>query len=205
MSNRKYSELEIDGVLGDVWDKEALHNQDIVGLLLDYIYPVGSIYISADSFFDPNEEWGGVWEQVEAGKVIVSAGTGYSVGATGGQASVTLTEDQCVLKSHTHIYKKSSTTTNSHALTVNQIPAHAHTIYFQYYYRSTGSYQTIGIINPNLTEYNYADTGKTGLGQGHSHGITLTDTATDAAASTATSPVSLMQPYIAYNIWRRTE
>lgn len=38
--------------------------------LLNMFYPVGSIYETMDSSFDPNEKWGGTWERIK-GRVLV--------------------------------------------------------------------------------------------------------------------------------------
>lgn len=36
--------------------------------LWEYTYPVGSYYETSDMNFDPVKEWGGVWEEVSAGR-----------------------------------------------------------------------------------------------------------------------------------------
>lgn len=71
--------------------------------LFDLIYPVGSIYLSANST-TPATIFGGTWEQIKD-TFLLGAGEAYTAGATGGEAS--------------------------HTLTVNEIPAHDHdyTIY----------------------------------------------------------------------------
>lgn len=61
--------------------------------LLDVFYPVGTYYETSDTDFDPNVTWGGVWEEDTRGRVTVaqaSSGTFDTVGAAGGQESVTL-------------------------------------------------------------------------------------------------------------------
>ena len=59
-----------------------LNNQTIVDAgaaslsitqLSDIVYPVGCYYETSDSTFDPNTVWGGVWELVQAGDVLMSA------------------------------------------------------------------------------------------------------------------------------------
>ena len=52
--------------------------------LIDFIYPVGSIYMSINST-DPTNLFGGVWEQIED-RFLLSAGTTYTAGSTGGKA-----------------------------------------------------------------------------------------------------------------------
>lgn len=61
-------------------------------LLADLIYPVGSIYMSANSV-DPGTLFGGTWERV-SGKFLLGADDTYTAGSTGGEAEHTLTVDE---------------------------------------------------------------------------------------------------------------
>ena len=63
--------------------------------LLDFIYPVGSIYMSVNSA-DPGELIGGTWERIKD-RFLLSAGDTYAAGNTGGSAKATL-------PSHTHTF-----------------------------------------------------------------------------------------------------
>ena len=62
------------------------------------IYPVGSIYISANST-SPAELFGGTWEQIKD-RFLLAAGDTYAAGSTGGEATHTLTVDE--MPSHAH-------------------------------------------------------------------------------------------------------
>lgn len=44
-------------------------------------YPVGSYYWTSDESFNPASIWSGSWEKMDAGMVLVSAGTNYPVSA----------------------------------------------------------------------------------------------------------------------------
>ena len=79
--------------------------------LLDLIHPVGSVYWSRSSK-DPSTIFGGTWVQIKD-KFILAAGNNYSVGNVGGSASLD--------------YTPAGTISNK-ALTVEQMPAHAHTL-----------------------------------------------------------------------------
>ena len=68
------------------------------GNFLNYVYPVGSIYMSINSA-NPSTLFGGAWEQIQ-GQFLLSAGNGYTAGTTGGEASHTLTEAE--MPSHYH-------------------------------------------------------------------------------------------------------
>lgn len=62
-------------------------------------YPVGSIYISVDST-DPGTLFGGTWVQIED-TFLLAAGTTYTAGDTGGEATHTLIVNE--IPSHSHI------------------------------------------------------------------------------------------------------
>ena len=59
------------------------------GISFDDVYPVGSIYMSVNST-NPGTLFGGTWEQIED-TFLLAAGTNYTAGATGGEATHTLT------------------------------------------------------------------------------------------------------------------
>ena len=63
-----------------------------------YSYPVGSIYMSVNST-SPASMFGGTWEQIKD-KFLLSAGDTYSAGATGGEATHTLTVNEMPRHSH---------------------------------------------------------------------------------------------------------
>lgn len=74
------------------------HTSNQVSDLIDTIYPVGSIYMSVSNT-SPSILFGGTWEQIE-NKFLLASGSTYSSGATGGEATHTLTENE--IPSHTH-------------------------------------------------------------------------------------------------------
>ena len=80
-----------------------LEELDPQSILFDMLYPVGSYYETSDSSFNPNNQWRGTWVLETAGQVHVSAGTGYAVGATGGEATHRLTAAE--MPSHGHNVK----------------------------------------------------------------------------------------------------
>lgn len=61
-------------------------------LVAPNFYPVGSIYMSINST-SPATLFGGTWAAIDAGRFLVAAGTGYSVGGTGGRSSFSLTRE----------------------------------------------------------------------------------------------------------------
>ncbi len=91
----KYSEKE---ALECAWNAEFHREVRAASLrvggrmLLDWIYPVGSIYQSTKST-DPADLFGGTWEAI-TNVFLLAAGTIYRPGTTGGESEVTLTADE---------------------------------------------------------------------------------------------------------------
>jgi hypothetical protein len=59
--------------------------QALIGELLDYIYPVGSLYWSSRST-DPGDLFGGTWTPI-TDRFVLAAGSTYAAGGSGGAAS----------------------------------------------------------------------------------------------------------------------
>lgn len=56
--------------------------------IINLLYPIGSYYETTDESFNPSSAgWPGTWSLETAGQVHVSAGTGYTLGSTGGAVS----------------------------------------------------------------------------------------------------------------------
>lgn len=70
--------------------------------ILNKVYPVGSIYLSVSST-DPKTLFGGTWQRIQD-RFLLAAGSTYAAGATGGEAT--------------------------HTLTTNEMPAHDHSVKF---------------------------------------------------------------------------
>ena len=89
------------------------------------LYPVGSYYWTSDSNFNPATTFGGTWEKLDEGVVLVSAGTNYPISSgtakDGGEARHTLTVSE--MPNHNHIYSDISVlywgTSSSGAVTLN--------------------------------------------------------------------------------------
>lgn len=67
--------------------------------LLDLIYPVGSIYMSVNNV-SPQTFIGGTWERIQD-TFLLSAGTTYSAGSTGGSATHSHTDGSLVAEIET--------------------------------------------------------------------------------------------------------
>lgn len=148
--------------------------------IFNLIYPVGSIYMSANAT-DPKNLFGGTWERLKGGFLYGAAnsyGIGNGIGTTTNPASGN---------------------TGSTALSINQIPSHKHTLLSRYGGGGTTGY---GIItnsgdaitgNDNGGTSNCKDVSNavanTGGGQGHTHSL-----------NSHTHNI----PYMAVFVWRRT-
>ncbi len=94
-----------------------------VDLILDAVYPVGSIYMSV-SATSPATLFGGKWEQLKD-RFLLGCGT-HTNGSTGGE--------------------------ETHVLTLSEMPSHTHTQYTTIYdgaagYFRTGNWDNHGTIN----------------------------------------------------------
>lgn len=63
-------------------------------------YPVGSIYMSISSSFNPNTSFGGTWSKIAEGYCLIQAGERYILGSTGGESTHKLTISE--MPQHTH-------------------------------------------------------------------------------------------------------
>lgn len=209
-------------------------------------YPIGAIYLSV-SDTNPSQWFGGTWELIAQGRTLVGVDTTQTefntVKKTGGEKTHVLTVAELAshthtftgnshthsvgahshgLNSHTHTYNKSATTSGSTALTVDQIPSHAHNIGRSGIYNNAG----YGGFSQSSGTAEKFSTGATGGGKGHTHSITLSSVNTGAASgSTANSTAfntggttqsgtnantgggtahNNLQPYFTCYIWCRT-
>lgn len=125
--------------------------------ILDNVYPVGSIYMSVNST-NPANLFGGTWEQIQ-GKFLFGMDSSYPAGSTGGEIT--------------------------HALTIDEMPEHNHTIYYP---NAGGPYGNANIGYPEDSGTNMTwcaemcKTAPTGGGAAHNN----------------------MPPYLSVYIWKRT-
>lgn len=154
--------------------------------LFDYIYPVGSIYMSVNST-NPGTLFGGTWVAWGLGRAPMGVSPYNTAFDTPEETGGALT--------HTHPI---SVNTGSTALTVNQLPSHSHTVST----RQISSTRTNKFtVNPSgieaLTSIDTSSTShttsNTGGGQGHTHTV-----------NGNTNAGSSLPPYITCYMWKRT-
>jgi hypothetical protein len=103
-------------------------------------FPVGSLYVTGDDTFNPNEAegWQGTWSKIE-GRFILGSSEDYAVNTVGGEAT--------------------------HTLTIDEMPSHNHNLKFENDARATGGSPNIG----TGTSVGSEATVSTGGGQPHNN------------------------------------
>lgn len=83
-----------------VIDKSGwIYSRALSSLILEAVYPVGSIYMSINST-SPATLFGGTWKAIRGKFLLGAYGDTYKAGSTGGEAAHTLTENE--MPSHRH-------------------------------------------------------------------------------------------------------
>jgi|GEM_PF-4201015 len=112
-TSKKFTKInllkEINSRAGDI-ESDVSDLQGIVSGLLDWFYPLGTIYettsVDLDTTTKMDAHFGGTWEVYGVGRVLVakSEDTEFdTIGETGGVKEVTLTSAQSGLPAHTHL------------------------------------------------------------------------------------------------------
>ena len=145
--------------------------------LIDKIYPVGSIYISTSSTFNPQMVWGGTWRKTADGRCLIGANSTYPLGSTGGEAT--------------------------HTLSTNEIPSHSHGLLgYIFNHAHTQSTAKFGL----LSSTQMAQNGWQNTGDNCDFDALKNDGAVNSwsiRASGGGASHNNMQPYLAVYIWER--
>ena len=130
--------------IGTAADSSKLGGKTLAEIILS-LYPVGAVYISTVST-SPASLFGGTWEQLQD-RFLMGAGSTYSAGSTGGEAT--------------------------HKLTVDEMPSHNHHVPTG---GTSGSYTTTaytvkgnGYYDPGVGSLSTASTSDKGRGQPHNN------------------------------------
>lgn len=112
-------------VEGEYW--HALSNfytsNSLVNDLLNRVYPVGSIYMSAVNV-SPASFLGGTWQAIEQGRMLMAAGSSWQAGTTGGAAYHALTVQE--MPAHNHSATETAAGGHTHGASTGSAGAHAH-------------------------------------------------------------------------------
>jgi hypothetical protein len=155
--------------------------------IMDSVYPVGSVYISAGSATNPATLLGfGTWAAFGAGRVMVGLNGGDalfdSLEETGGSKDA-------VVVSHSHTASSSSTFSG------NALGTHAHTVTIPGGYSEFG-----GLANPGTSAS--ASVSSSAVSAGTPTGSVSTSTSISTTGSSGTN--ANLQPYITVAMWKRT-
>jgi microcystin-dependent protein len=172
--------------------------------MVDAIYPVGSIYMSANNT-DPALLFGGTWEQI-SGKFLLSADSSHAAGSTGGAASHKLTTAE--LPAHAHSLNNHTHTVPAHTHSASTASSGAHTHSIPRWMQATPTADGTGRLAQGSIDSSYV-TSKAGA---HTHSVTVASKPAfnTAAASGNTgntgggTAISMMPPYLAVYMWKRT-
>ena len=177
------------------------------GISLSDVYPVGSIYMSVNST-DPGTLFGGTWQRIQD-MFLLAAGSTYSAGDTGGEASHKLTEDETAVRAHTHGFTQPTISNHRHSIssdhTYNVTSSSAQSF-------STNNYK----IGSSGTTYNgfIRNTGTNALVRDSNYTQYEQPTASGGAVGaraygsndgeSSVSAHNNMPPYLAVYVWKRT-
>lgn len=156
---------------------------------LHIVFPIGyTVFLSND--MDPNATWAGTWQRIAEGEFIVGSDSTHAAGTSYGSNSRTVSAD---------------ITVGEHALTIAEMPAHAHPgpvaasgVYAgrTQYYKSTSSTQgsnEFGAFTVTASEGVEMQTGSAGTGAAHTH-----------SASAASMSFDVKPRGLALAVWTRT-
>ena len=144
--------------------------------LLDYIYPVGSIYMSANNV-NPGTFLGGTWTQI-TDKFLLAAGSTYTAGSTGGSSTKTIAKANLP----------------SYNLTVTD-PGHTHS--YNDYYATSSSKKTWDINKTASSVTSVSNTYTSRTSGSKTTGITVSSGGSGTA-------MDIMPPYEVVYTWKRT-
>ena len=170
-------------------------------------YPVGSIYMSVVET-NPAELFGGTWEAIAPGRVLIGAGAlastvSYTAGTTGGAISHTLTSSNIPSHNHTVEISKREIKHDHRNGVFDEGPAGRGPLSSNY--GAVKMYPTAnqavmaadGTIYGTNTQLYMGYT--SGASTSHTHDATVGSYGSDHPL-----PVSVMQPYLVVYMWKRT-
>ena len=163
--------------------KKYVDTQSPGGITLDSVYPVGSIYISVNDSFNPNDVFPGTWVSFGKGRTLVGVDTSdpefQSSEDTGGEKTHVLTVDE--MPSH------------NHSASTGGAGKHTHTVGYRKRQEAYGK----GTLDAMHWNTGTASTIATSEVANHSHTVTVKSTGSGMAHNN-------MPPYITVRMWKRT-
>lgn len=172
------------------------------------LYPVGSIYMSVNST-DPSTLFGGEWEALDEGRVLIGANSTYSAGSKGGEATHTLTVEE--MPTHGHDGVASSAGEHTHTRGSQNVtgshgghayksgsPTNDPTGAFVGTNTTNGGAGKDGNVSVYRTDFDASLTwtGESSSNGAHTHEVSVSNTGGGAAHNN-------MPPYLSVYMWKR--
>ena len=162
---------------GDGTQECECFDQPTGSVALEDAYPVGAIYLSVVAT-NPADLFGGTWEALDEGRVLIGAGSNHPAGEKGGEEKHTLTTSE--MPSHTHSGSTGSGGSHSHSFKVGG-----------------GGEQTSPANGTSCGwSYGHAFTSYTASSGSHSHSLSINSSGGGEAHN-------IMQPYLSVYMWKR--
>lgn len=152
------------------------------GVTLDSVYPIGSVYISANGA-NPNAIIGGTWEEFATGRTLI----GYD------PSDDDLTETGMIGGEKTHVLTVDELPSHNHSASTGNAGKHAHTVGYKKRQDAYGK----GTMDAMHWNTGTALTTATSEVADHSHTVTVESTGSGIAHNN-------MMPYITVRMWKRT-
>ena len=170
-------------------------------------YPVGSIYMSVVET-NPAELFGGTWEAIAPGRVLIGAGKysssiGYTAGTTGGAVRESLNEINMPKHTHTVEIKDKAQSHNHKNGVFDEVAPGNGPLSSNYGAIQMYPTKTQHVMSADISTYGT----NTQLYMGYTSGASTThnhDATVGYYGSDNPLPVGLMQPYLVVYMWKRT-
>ena len=176
---------------------------DQLNRLAGQLYPVGSIYMNVNNV-DPSAIFGGTWERMPAGRMLVNSGDGFNLNEVGGEKEHRLTEDELASHNHgggemagghTHTRGTMDITGDFVGALQSNFDYGVHGAFYYERYEAVGPASNKG--DPRQRVWFKASkswTGETSESGAHTHNF---------LPSGKNQPHNNMPPYIVVNMWKR--
>lgn len=165
--------------------------------IIELIYPVGSVYISANST-NPSVLFGGTWVQISQGRMLMGAAPQGSIQQNTGNTGLFGTLDSNELNYKFEAGQLGGKYRHTLSAAESGMPAHAHAAGTDRAYATAPAGSTIGEKGAASGTAFYTPSIAS-----DSNWYTQQNTGTSTAAA-AQNPHNNMPPYMTVNIWQRT-
>ena len=222
LATRQYVSQEIDPLATKQYVSDLIgqrissNNTSYMDNILDKVYPIGSIYMSMNNV-DPGQLFGGVWEPLAPGRMLLGTGVNngvtYTAGATGGSKDAIIPQHAHTTSCSTFTGKTSTTPNHYHTagsvsnkavsfIKYNSSVINAGLGEVRVAKASSGSYYVPYASKSNVDFYgstpNTDSKGSHYHTVNHNHSVTVNSTGSSVTNAN-------MPPYLVVYMWQRVE